>query len=625
MVQISGRIDDSSKAQGKMSTAAASNGVDDGATTNDRRRTLQFLVDDVLGFDPVTTRNSYGQKIRKYSRRRGSAASDNVIDWDNFLDLLERDDRRQELARIRLDPMDVYLLHAACALAAPADVMEAILKVSPPCAFGHACGFGLGATPLHLACHFRCPSSSVILLLAADCQPLHVADACGRLPLHVACLRGKAVDSAEVVRLLIGADPDLATLGARDSHGSTPLQLASQFARSEVVEAILSAYLEADSSGHGVATVAEVRKQLPLHKALQRYPSDMPINAVKTFAAGTLSSSHALLTTKDRRGRLPLHLACQYGAGKAVFDDLINNDSTGGTFVTSDDNEQTPSDLLIALVLNDEPRSLRTLQDIADVDLSRRFFGAVDSNRRTMLDRLLKAISAGDIGIGLTRLQRDALLCVVACTPPGVGRYAVSVQRCRDALDSRTFNRVYRNPHFHRTMNNLMCKRPFTFYFMVDLYVRILLVVFYTLCSNYTVDGAWLSPGYFVALYLCCTYLLLWQLRLAWSHQLYYLCEVWNILDLVTNVLVIVSVGLLQAGVPNEGGFRSLNVLVGGLVWFVIVAAALRSTFKHFSVFLSGLTMASADTLNAPTSHSPRPFVVVVVASHLPAFRSLPT
>lgn len=585
------RDGESTKAQEpKMSvTARASNDVDNGT-----KRMLQFLVDDVLGFDPVSTRNSYNQKIRKY-KRRSSVLSDEVTDWDNFLDLLERDECRQELGGILLDPMDIYLLHAACSSGAPPNVMEALLKQSPPCVLEHVGGLGLGATPLHLACFFRCPSSSIKLLLTADCKPLHVTDACGRLPLHVACLQGKAVDSAEVVRLLIGADPELATLGARDSHGSTPLQLASQFARSEVVEAILSAYLEADRSGHKLATVAEVRKQLPLHKALQRYPSDMPINVVSTFAIGTLASSHALLTTKDRRGRLPLHLACQYGAGKAVFEDLINNDSTGGTFVASDDNQQTPADLLIALILNDELRSLRTLQDIADADPSRRFFGAVDATRRTMLDRLIKSISASEIGLGLTRLQRDALLCLVACTPPGSGRYAVSIQRCRDALEYRTFSRVYKDQHFHRTMNNLMCKRPFTFYFMVDLYVRILLVVFYTLCSNHAIDGVWLSPGYFVALYLCCTYLLLWQLRLAWSHQLYYLSEFWNLLDLITNLLVIVSVGLLQAGIRNDGGYRALNVVVGGLVWFVIVAAALRSTFKHFSVFLSGLSMASAE------------------------------
>jgi hypothetical protein len=146
-----------------------------------------------------------------------------------------------------------------------------------------------------------------------------------------------------------------------------------------------------------------------------------------------------------------------------------------------------------------------------------------------------------------------------------------------------------------------MCKRAFTFYFMVDLYVRIMMVVLYTLCSNYAVNDAWLSPGYFAWLYACGAYLLLWQVRLAWHHQLYYLGEFWNLLDLATNMLVFVSVGLLQSGKPNEGGYRVLNVTVGGLVWFVILAVALRSTFKHFSVFLHGLTMVSAHNVTNGT------------------------
>jgi ankyrin repeat protein len=406
-------------------------------------------------------------------------------------------------------------------------------------------------------------------------------------------LSGQAAESSGIVQLLIEADKELKSLGARDASGSTPLQIAAQFARKDVVEALLLAYMEADKSGHEQATVAEVRRQLPLHRALQRYPSDVPINTVSAFAAGTLSSSETLLTTKDRRGRLPLHLACQYGAGRSVFDDLINNDDTGRTFNTSDVNHQTPSDVLISRILNEEPRSLSTLRDMADADESRRFFGCVDVNGRTMLDKLIGNFPS-DKAVGPTKLQKDAILSLIALTPPGFGRYAASLKRCREILDSRTFDRVYKDPRFHRTLNNLMCKRAFTFYFMMDLYVRVLLVVFYAIGSNYAISGSGASVGYFITLYLCSSYLLLWQVRLAWHHQLYYLSEFWNLLDLVTNLLVLVSVGLLQSRKPNEGGYRVLNVIVGGLVWFVILAVALRSTFKHFSVFLNGLVVVRA-------------------------------
>jgi hypothetical protein len=382
-------------------------------------------------------------------------------------------------------------------------------------------------------------------------------------------------------------------------------------ARQGVVEALLSAYAEADKSGKvaGV-TVAEARRQLPLHRALQRYQSDgggTGISSLNVFAAGTRSSSESLLRTKDRRGRLPLHLACEYGAERSVFSDLIGGDLSGGSFDAVDDSRRTPSDVLIARILNDDPLALKTLQDLADADESRWFFGRADTGGQTMLDKLVGALAAGSkegaVSSPLSAAQREAVLCVVACTPPGSsGRYPVSIKRSREVLGSqKVYDRVYKDPRFHLTLNNLMCKRAFTFYFMVDLYVRIMVVAFFTICSNYAVNGAWLSPGYFVWLYVCSAYLLLWQVRLAWNHQLYYLGEFWNLVDFVTNVLVFVSVALLQSGKPNEGGYRVLNVIVGGLVWFVILAVALRSTFKHFAVFLNGLTMVSLRAVTGGT------------------------
>lgn len=75
------------------------------------------------------------------------------------------------------------------------------------------------------------------------------------------------------------------------------------------------------------------------------------------------------------------------------------------------------------------------------------------------------------------------------------------------------------------------------------------------------------------------------------NHQLYYLRESWNLLEMMTLILVMISVGLFHSGKENEGSFRALNVLVGGLIWFVIVTGSLRSTFLPFSVFVSGFTM----------------------------------
>jgi ABC-type polysaccharide/polyol phosphate export permease len=80
-------------------------------------------------------------------------------------------------------------------------------------------------------------------------------------------------------------------------------------------------------------------------------------------------------------------------------------------------------------------------------------------------------------------------------------------------------------------------------------------------------------------------------MKLIFNHQLYYLRESWNVLEMMTLILVMISVGLFHSGKENQGSFRALNVLVGGLIWFVIVTGSLRSTFLPFSVFVSGFTM----------------------------------
>jgi hypothetical protein len=179
---------------------------------------------------------------------------------------------------------------------------------------------------------------------------------------------------------------------------------------------------------------------------------------------------------------------------------------------------------------------------------------------------------------------------MAACTPPESGKYIASFAKCEKILGPMTCKKIYSDAQFHKTLDNLMCKRSFTFYFMVDLYVRISLVALYTISTNRAMHDN-VEHWSFVLVYLACIYLILWQMKLIFNHQLYYLRESWNLLEMMTLILVMISVGLFHSGKENEGSFRSLNVLVGGLIWFVIVTGSLRSTFLPFSVFVSGFTM----------------------------------
>lgn len=92
----------------------------------------------------------------------------------------------------------------------------------------------------------------------------------------------------------------------------------------------------------------------------------------------------------------------------------------------------------------------------------------------------------------------------------------------------------------------------------------------------------------FLITYACAGYLLLWQVKLIIRYELYYIRDVWSVLDVTTLVLVIISASLLQSS-SSISSFRSFHVLVGGMLWFITLTVALRSTFLPFAVFVSGL------------------------------------
>lgn len=544
--------------------------------------TSLVLEQDILGIRPSHLKTVYGQGQSTPLRR-------SRIDWDRFLDVFEEggSGMQQHLAEFRHDSINGYLLHLVCASAAPVDVMEIVLQAST-LPIDQPCGLGLAATPLHLACFFGCPAASVDALLHADVNgtTLCTKDAHGRLPLHLACMMGKTTESIQVVTILLAHDATKQCLGCKDGHGATPLQIASERANQDVLALLLDAYLQADAMTENEYAVGDIPKQLPLHRAFHR-SSNLSGNIVRTLAQSP--SASPILHTKDRRGQTPIHVACQYGAGRDAFQQLIDNDHSGETFRATDAYHQTPSDLIIKLINDNDTLALQTLNDIAAADQSRRFFAVQDGLGLTMLDKLLKSWPQKD-AMALSSTQRNALLILIACTPPGSGRYALSLGNSKTLLPPHVFERVYMDRRFHTTLNNLMCRRSFTFYFMVDLYVRILLVIFFTIATNRAVVQYRNDLGPYIIFYLCASYLLGWQLKLAWYHQLYYLQEVWNILDLVTNILVVASVASLQSGQANTGGWRALNVVAGGLLWAVVVTAALRSTFKHFAIFVSGFT-----------------------------------
>jgi hypothetical protein len=167
------------------------------------------------------------------------------------------------------------------------------------------------------------------------------------------------------------------------------------------------------------------------------------------------------------------------------------------------------------------------------------------------------------------------------------------LQKSKALLGESIYNYIFTDQRMHLTLNNMMWKRSFTTHFMLDLYLRILLLAMYSIATNRVVVGIEAAHWQFVIVYLCAACLVLWQFELISNQQLYYLWDGWNLLDLCTEILVIVTASLLHSGHALDGGLRVLATVTGGMIWSVIVVSALRSTFLPFAVFVRGFTRVS--------------------------------
>jgi ankyrin repeat protein len=537
----------------------------------------------------VDTASGTMSQHRNSNRHNSNTKHQTNIDWDRFLDIWEgtHGKSRVALAEYLFTEYNSYLLHIVCLCGAPEDVVQALLDVSL-LPLTKKCGMNMKATPLHLACFAGCSPHTVEKLLQADRQhmALFMKDAEGRIPLHVACEKGVTAGSAGIVKLLLDSDVKKESLNMVDRHGATPLQVAAQISSESVIAHLLEAVVQADEMKDNVFNLVDLPQQLPLHRAFHRRTAS-PGNIVHLLSTG---ASKANLTTKDRRGQLPIHVALKCGAGAEALKELINNDKTGETFTATDMSHETPADLLIRKVSDGDESVMRTLEQLAEADESRRFFGTENKQGQTMLDELLKSVQKLSSG-SLTELQTNSVLLMISCTLPKSGNYSYSLKKSQKLLGVATYGRIFADPRFHKTLNIPMSKRSFTTFFMLDLYIRILLVTMFTIATERAIQGENNTHWVFALVYLTSGYLLTWQLMLMRTHQLYYLREVWNLLDLLTLILVVISVSMLHSGIEHTGSFRAFNTLVGGLVWLVLITGALRSTFLPFSVFISGFTL----------------------------------
>eukprot|EP00927_Polykrikos_kofoidii_P076781 TRINITY_DN73807_c0_g1_i1.p1 TRINITY_DN73807_c0_g1~~TRINITY_DN73807_c0_g1_i1.p1 ORF type:complete len:784 (-),score=92.65 TRINITY_DN73807_c0_g1_i1:78-2429(-) len=120
-------------------------------------------------------------------------------------------------ASTALSPVECALL-SSCDGEIFGDMLRAAAYVNPHVAVERGQG---GCTLLHLACLHRVASSRIMKLLEFGNHALMLHDLCGRLPIHIAVMKGVQFD---VVRAMVDRCPE--SLREPDGRGQTPLEVA---------------------------------------------------------------------------------------------------------------------------------------------------------------------------------------------------------------------------------------------------------------------------------------------------------------------------------------------------------------------------------------------------------------
>jgi ankyrin repeat protein len=561
---------------------------------------VRLLVQDILQVSTWTLASDYkvgynavveedGASVR--SGKRGgqsySLGQHPHVDWDHVYTLwtgLSPDEQRAAANHVlHGDGDDCLLLHYLCLLpAAPSDVVTAVLRVTNEPS--RPCGLGLQATPLHLACFTRGSNVTTVKALVTAAPGLvYQRDAYGRLPLHMTSLSR----AADLVRVLLETDRGGAeTIAAQDNAGLTALQLA--VGRCPVVVAqLLQACQESDASPtNDFSMRTHLEQGLPLHRAIRRESGVHRLRSVGQVVRMLAKCQTNLVTSQDHRGQTALHVALEEGTTSVdSLRALLTLDMTRATFSTKDVLGQTPVDILLSKMIQQPETALPTIRALIKADEERCFWGTVNEKHESLLDRYLDHLLAKNAH---DNLASDVLYQLLLATPPGTGSYGVAATQTQTLIGRAAYTKFLGDAQWHKTMNRVMSQRIFTFYFMLDLYVRVLLVVMYSMSTHRRLSGSQETGWAFALTYLCASYLLLWQLKLMLRYELYYVRDAWSLLDVITLIMVITSAALLQTG-ESVSSRRSFHVLVGGMTWFVTLTVALRSTFLPFAIFVSGL------------------------------------
>jgi hypothetical protein len=211
--------------------------------------------------------------LQRASTKQHKDVPENLnVDWDSFRKIFEgisSDDVRKGVVEGSAADIDCQLLRLMCISDVPTDALSIVLHASSKPLFVPSKTL-LGATPLHCAC-LEASAQVVAVLLAADpgCSVLLMKDSQGRLPLHNACMCGLDGEAPGIVQSLLESDVKKKSLHVKDSSGATPLMIACEFSSATIVDLLLNECIEADKMVDNDFKLENMSEDPLLHRALQ--------------------------------------------------------------------------------------------------------------------------------------------------------------------------------------------------------------------------------------------------------------------------------------------------------------------------------------------------------------------
>lgn len=218
--------------------------------------------------------------------------------------LLECDDDARLIGTIKLfgTRTDCYPLHALCKMKNfPLSVLTALTTAMPAAVRIPAIPFM--SLPIHIACRSKATLSEIEHLVSLFPESLHLPDADGNLPIHLACSLG----TESVVKFLASLSPE--SVRMTNSRLQTPLHLACNRydVCIDVVEMLLKRHPNA-------AMHQDWQRQVPLHKAVA-WKADIEV------IGALLNAFPEATRVRDKRSLTP------YKIGRKLIG-LTSDDST---------------------------------------------------------------------------------------------------------------------------------------------------------------------------------------------------------------------------------------------------------------------------------------------------------